>query len=67
MIEWKRSLAIVIASAGFAAACGSSTPTAVTTVSSLSVTGSSDITIYRGVSPALAVQIADRMASHEVE
>ena len=41
MIEWKRSLAIVIALAGFAAACGgSSTPTTATTVSSLSVTGS---------------------------
>jgi trimeric autotransporter adhesin len=41
MIEWKRSLGIVVALAGFAAACGgSSTPTTAATVSSLSVTGS---------------------------
>ena len=41
MIGWMRSLGIFVALAGFAAACGgSSTPTAATTVSSLSVTGS---------------------------
>ena len=43
MIEWKRSLGLFVALAGFAAACGgSSTPTtasAVTPVSSLAVTG----------------------------
>ena len=53
MVRWTRALAIVVALAGFTAACGGAT-TAPTTVSSLSVTGTAPSLSAGGSSLRLA-------------